>query len=579
MPTGTTATPEIVSKTVEGGRSTGIPIARRTARAAPRQGAASARRRDERPRRHARLERLPAFRDLLRALPASGAVIHTINPRLFPDQIAYIANHAEERSSSSTSPSRRSSRSSPRSCKAVKALGRDDRSRAHAEGEHPESAVLRGADRRPRTTGSNGRRSTSDRGLPLLHLGHDRQSEGRALLAPLDDAARLRGGAAGCVRSSRRATWCCRSCRCSTSTPGDFRIPAPLTGAKLVFPGRISTARACYELFEAERVTMTRGRADGLARPAQLHEGEQAKFSTLKRDGDRRLGCAAGDDPHVPGGVRRAGAARLGNDRDEPARHGRARLRKSTRIAASEERYALQNKQGRAIFGVDMRIVDEDGKQLPHDGKAFGDLQVRGPWIISSYFKGEGGDPLSRTAGSRPATSATIDPDGYIQITDRSKDVIKSGGEWISSIDLENIAVAHPAIAEAAVIGVAHPKWDERPIVVAVKKAGAEVSQRGAAQVLRGQDREVVDARRRGVRRRAAAHRDRQALEAHAAAAVQGLPAAGTRASPRTENQGPACCAIERIAQPPGKEERAYPDMYARLPTRLRRPKRTPRCA
>ena len=103
-----------------------------------------------------------------------------------------------------------------------------------------------------------------------------------------------------------------------------------------------------------------------------------------------------------------------------------------------------------------MRIVDENGKELPWDGKAFGDLQVRGPWVIKGYFKGEGGDPLRtmRDGWFPTGDVATIDPDGYMQITDRSKDVIKSGGEWISSIDLENIAVAHPAVAEAAVIGV-----------------------------------------------------------------------------------------------------------------------------
>ena len=138
-------------------------------------------------------------------------------------------------------------------------------------------------------------------------------------------------------------------------------------------------------------------------------------------------------------------------------------------------RYAVQSKQGRAIFGVDMKIVGADGKELPMDGKAFGDLHVRGPWVISSYFKGEGGDPL-RNGWFPTGDVATIDPDGYMQITDRSKDVIKSGGEWISSIDLENIAVAHPAVAEAAVIGIKHPKWDERPVVLVVKKAGQEVS-------------------------------------------------------------------------------------------------------
>jgi fatty-acyl-CoA synthase len=123
---------------------------------------------------------------------------------------------------------------------------------------------------------------------------------------------------------------------------------------------------------------------------------------------------------------------------------------------------------------VELKIVDGDGTTLPNDGKAFGDLMVRGPWITSGYYKSEGGNPL-RDGWFPTGDVATIDPDGYMQITDRSKDVIKSGGEWISSIDLENIAVAHPAVAEAAVIGAAHPKWDERPLLVVVKKPGQEV--------------------------------------------------------------------------------------------------------
>ena len=136
---------------------------------------------------------------------------------------------------------------------------------------------------------------------------------------------------------------------------------------------------------------------------------------------------------------------------------------------------AVQAKQGRAVFGVDMKIVGEDGQELPHDGKASGELLVRGPWIISSYFKGEGGDPL--VDGWFPTGDvSTIDADGFMQITDRSKDVIKSGGEWIGSIDLENIAMAHPAVAMAACIGAKHPKWDERPLLVVVKKPGAAVT-------------------------------------------------------------------------------------------------------
>ena len=145
-----------------------------------------------------------------------------------------------------------------------------------------------------------------------------------------------------------------------------------------------------------------------------------------------------------------------------------------------EERLVVSASQGRAIFGVDMKIVGEDGAELPWDGQASGDLLVRGPWIISNYFKGEGGDPLVQDAAGHgwfpTGDVARITAEGYMQITDRSKDVIKSGGEWIGSIDLENIAMAHPAVAMAACVAAFHPKWDERPLLVVMKKPGAEVT-------------------------------------------------------------------------------------------------------
>jgi len=139
------------------------------------------------------------------------------------------------------------------------------------------------------------------------------------------------------------------------------------------------------------------------------------------------------------------------------------------------QRRGLQAKQGRSLYGIDMKIVDEHGGELPCDGRTSGELRVRGPWVISAYFKGEGGNPL--VDGWFPTGDvATIDADGFMQITDRSKDVIKSGGEWIGSIDLENIAMAHPAVAVAACIGVRHPKWDDRPLLVVQKKVGADVT-------------------------------------------------------------------------------------------------------
>jgi len=151
-----------------------------------------------------------------------------------------------------------------------------------------------------------------------------------------------------------------------------------------------------------------------------------------------------------------------------------------------EQRLDIQAKQGRAVFGVDMCIKDDDGKLLPNDGKAFGHLMVRGPWIVESYYHGEGGEILDADGYFDTGDVATIDPDGYMQITDRSKDVIKSGGEWISSIDLENAAVGHPAVAEAAVIGAAHAKWQERPLMIVVKKANQELSKEDLLKFLDG---------------------------------------------------------------------------------------------
>jgi len=150
-----------------------------------------------------------------------------------------------------------------------------------------------------------------------------------------------------------------------------------------------------------------------------------------------------------------------------------------------ERRYALQAKQGRPVFGVDLKIVDGKGEELPRDGKAVGDLHAKGPWVLSEYFNEQGGGPLHE--GWFPTGDvASMDADGYVQITDRSKDMIKSGGEWISSIELENLAVSHPAVAEAAVIAVKHPKWDERPLLLAVKKSGATVSREELLAFYRG---------------------------------------------------------------------------------------------
>ena len=152
------------------------------------------------------------------------------------------------------------------------------------------------------------------------------------------------------------------------------------------------------------------------------------------------------------------------------------------------EKIAIKAMQGRPMYGVEMKIVDAEGRRLPHDGVSAGELLVRGPWIVSGYFNDDEATAAALNAEGwfRTGDMCAIDPDGYLRITDRAKDVIKSGGEWISSIEIENAAVGHPAVAEAAVIGVAHSKWQERPLLIVVRKSGQDVSREEMLRYLSG---------------------------------------------------------------------------------------------
>jgi fatty-acyl-CoA synthase len=145
-----------------------------------------------------------------------------------------------------------------------------------------------------------------------------------------------------------------------------------------------------------------------------------------------------------------------------------------------------KRKQGRGVWGVEIKLLDDNGSEVPRDGKTSGHIVIRGPWIASGYFKGEGGKLLREDGFFPTGDIGTIDEDGYLQLVDRAKDVIKSGGEWISSIDLENAAMAHPAVAEAAVIGIAHPTWQERPLLLIVKRGGADVTREALLEFLAG---------------------------------------------------------------------------------------------
>jgi 3-(methylthio)propionyl---CoA ligase len=254
---------------------------------------------------------------------------------------------------------------------------------------------------------------------------------------------------------------------------------ACMVGAKMVFPGPGLDGKSLHELFESEKVTLSAGVPTVWQGLLAYVEGNGLKFSTMRRS-------IIGGSACPPAMIRKFAEVydvqvlhAWGMTEMSPV--GTAAVFKTKHLnATQEERYAVMSTQGRAVYGVDMKIVGEDGQELPWGTPTSGDVLVRGPWIVQRYFRDEGGDPIVPDAhgvGWFPTGDvARIDADGYMQITDRSKDVIKSGGEWIGSIDLENIAMAHPAVAMAACIAAKHPKWDERPLLVVVKKPGAEVT-------------------------------------------------------------------------------------------------------
>ncbi len=248
-----------------------------------------------------------------------------------------------------------------------------------------------------------------------------------------------------------------------------------MSGAKMVMPGALMDGKSVYELMEMESVTISAGVPTVWMMLLDYLKESGKKFSSMKRT---VIGGSA---------VSRSMIETFRNDYGVDVLHAWGmtetsplgtvcHLKKKHDGISEEDLVTLSLKQGRAVFGVEMKIVDVNGEELPWDGKAFGSLLVRGPWISSSYFRGEGGNAVDAQGWFDTGDVSTIDEDGYMQITDRDKDVIKSGGEWISSIDVENEAVGVPGIAEAAVIAVPHPKWDERPLVIAVKTPGSDVT-------------------------------------------------------------------------------------------------------
>ena len=258
---------------------------------------------------------------------------------------------------------------------------------------------------------------------------------------------------------------------------------ACMVGAKMVYPGPSLDGRSLYELMEAEGVTLASG-VPTIWQGLLTYMAEHGKrFSTLRRTGIGGSACP-------PAMIRS-----FQDEHGVSVMHGwgmtetspmvtTGRLKRKHGQLDAEQRVALQARQGRAIFGADMKIIDADGAELPWDGVSTGELMVRGHWIVERYM---GAAPSPLVDGWFPTGDvATIDADGYMRITDRAKDVIKSGGEWISSIELENIAVAHPAVAMAACIAKPDPKWDERPLLVVTRKPGMALQASELLQFLEG---------------------------------------------------------------------------------------------
>ena len=412
--------------------------------------------------------------ELYYAVSGSGAVLHTLNPRLHPDHVVYIADHAEDEVlffDMTFMPIIEAIASRVKTIKHFVAMT----DRAHMPKDSKvtnllcfEELIDANDDKFEWPTFDENSASSlcytsGTTGNPKGVLYSHRSTLLHTFAIALPDALNCSGRDVilPVVPMFHVNAW-------------GLPYAACMMGSKMVFPGPGLDGKSLYELFENEAVTLSAGVPTVWQGLLGYVESNGLKFSTMRRTVIGGSACppAMMKKFEEQYGVRVLHAWGM----TEMSPVGTVATMKTKHVGATpEEQFAVQAKQGRSVFGVDMKIIDPNGKELPWDGKTSGELLVRGPWVVSAYFKSEGGDPL--IDGWFPTGDvATIDPDGYMQITDRSKDVIKSGGEWIGSIDLENIAMANPKVAMAACIAAQHPKWDERPLLIVVKKPNVELT-------------------------------------------------------------------------------------------------------
>ena len=412
--------------------------------------------------------------ELYFGVSGSGRVLHTLNPRLHPDQVVWIANHAEDEILCFDMTFLPLVQAVHAKCTTIKHwVAMCDQDKLPTDSGIPnltsyETLIAGHAThytwpQLDENTASSMCYTSGTTGNPQAALYSHRSTLLHAYAAALPDVMCIsaRDSILPVVPMFHVNAW-------------GIPYSAAMTGAKLVFPGPALDGKSIYELIEAEKVTFAAGVPTVWQMLLSHMKPNALNFSSLKRTVIGGSACppAMIDAFRESYGVDVLHAWGM----TEMSPLGTLCTLKNKHLDLPEEaQMKLRLKQGRCIFGVDMKIVNEAGESLPHDGKTYGDLLVKGPWIIREYYKQEGPSPL--LDGWFPTGDvATIDEDGFMQITDRSKDVIKSGGEWISSIDIENIAMAHPEILMAACIGMPHPKWDERPVVCVVKKPGAELS-------------------------------------------------------------------------------------------------------
>jgi fatty-acyl-CoA synthase len=414
----------------------------------------------------------------------AGGIYHTVNPRLFPEQIAQIVNHAEDRVMLTDLTF------VPLLEKIADKLPSIERYVVLTDGAHMPQTSLKNAvafedwiadvdddyawKQFDENTAAGMCYTSGTTGGPKGVVYSHRSNVLHSMITALPDAMGIssRDVVMPVVPMFHANCW-------------GLALTAPMLGSALVMPGAKLDGASVYELLNDYKVSFTAAVPTVWLMLLQYLEANKAQLPHMKKvviGGSacpRAMTKAFQDNYdvqvlHAWGMTEMSPLGTLGSFKPEYAH------------LTGEEKLDIQVKQGHAPFGVEMKITDDNGNDLPWDGKTFGRLKVRGPAVASEYFKGEGGEILDETGFFDTGDVATMDQHGYMQITDRAKDVIKSGGEWISSIDLENLAVGHPDVAEAAVIGIAHPKWDERPLLIIIPKKDKKPSKDDILKFMQG---------------------------------------------------------------------------------------------